>query len=172
MINRTIISQVLGFFLYSLAQVLFFKDMVLFDRGFCYIYIAFLLLLPVELAVLFQMIMGFLVGATIDIFYDSMGMHASACVLIMYLRTYWLNLLTPQGGYDPGAVPVMKLNGWNWFMAYSLPLIFVHHTLLFYIEAGGLQWFGFTLSKVLLSTGFTFLVLLLTQYFFYMPRTR
>lgn len=172
MINKTVISQVLGFFVYSLVQVLFFKDMVLFDRGFCYVYVAFLLLLPLELGILLQMIMGFVVGAIIDIFYDSMGMHAAACVLIMYLRTYWLNLLTPQGGYDSGAVPVMKLYGWNWFMAYTVPLIFVHHTLLFYIEAGGLQWFGFTLSKVLLSTCFTFLVLLLTQYFFYMPRRR
>ena len=41
----------------------------------------------------------------IDIFYDSLGLHAFSCVLVMYVRNYWLTLITPQGGYDSSATP-------------------------------------------------------------------
>jgi len=170
MIKKGLITNIASFFLYVLVQVLLLKNLVIFDKGFCFIYIAFLLLLPVETNVVWLMLLGFITGFTIDIFYDSLGIHASASVFIMFIRNYWLNLMTPQGGYDLGSVPTIRLNGWQWFSFYSIPLIFAHHAVLFFIESADFDLFGFTLSKIFFSTLFTFVVIMISQYLFYNKR--
>ncbi|UII28835.1 Rod shape-determining protein MreD [Fulvivirga maritima] len=167
MLNKGIITQIFSFILYVLVQVLLLKNIVLFDKSFCFLYIAFLLLIPVEAKVLGLMIVGFITGIAVDIFYDSLGIHAAASVFIMFVRNYWLNMLTPQGGYDSGTVPTISSNGLRWFTSYVLPLIFLHHCVLFLLESWGFGLLGFTLTKAFFSTWFTFIVMLITQYLFY-----
>lgn len=164
--SRLGIGQVISFFVYLALQVFIMKNVVLFHTAFCFIYVAYLLLLPVETNPLALMGIGFLMGFIIDIFYDSLGMHASASVLIMYLRNYWLNSITPQGGYDSNAVPTLAMNGIQWFSVYATPLIFLHHTILFFIEAGGFGIFWFTLWKAFVSTLLTMVIILIVQFLF------
>src|SRR6185295_20289334 len=96
--TRSSIIYLILFFVYVMAQA-FFKNLVLFNTGFCFVYVAFILLMPIETSNLFLMIAGFIIGFTVDIFYDSLGLHAFTMVLIGYLRNYWLGIITPQGGY-------------------------------------------------------------------------
>jgi hypothetical protein len=160
------IIQLISFFLYLIFQIVILKNVVLFHTAFCFVYVAFLLLLPVETGKLLLLAIGFVMGIIVDTFYDSLGLHAFACVFIMYLRGFWLGRLTPQGGYDAGAVPGIAMNGAQWFLVYSVPLIFVHHLLLFFIEVGGVHYAGFTLAKVAASTVFTAMVIVLVQFLF------
>ena len=154
---------ILSFFFIILFQVMVLKKVVLFNTGFCYIYIAFLLLLPIETNPVALMGIAFLLGLMIDIFYDSLGIHSSSSVLIAYLRNYWLDIITPQGGYEIGAGPTLQANGVQWFLVYSLPLVFIHHATLFFTEAGGFDLFGFTSMKILASVLFTFSLIILHQ---------
>ncbi|MEM6522491.1 MAG: Rod shape-determining protein MreD [Bacteroidota bacterium] len=170
--NSRIVIQIVSFFAYLFLQALLLRSFVLFDSAFCLAYVGFLLLLPIETSVIWLLLLGFIMGMGIDIFYDSLGIHASASVFIMFVRNYWINLLTPQGGYDLGALPSLALDGWQWFVSYALPLVFLHHLVLFYVEAGGFHLFTFTLVKILASTLFTFIFLFLLQYFFYAKRRR
>lgn len=158
--------MLIGFFVYLVLQVVFIRNVVLFQTAFCFVYVVFLLLLPVELGIINLMFIGLAMGLTVDVFYDSFGTHASASVFIMFLRNNWLKLLTPQGGYDLGARPAISLGGTSWFLVYSMPLIFLHHALLFFIEAGGFHLFGFTTLKIIMSVIFTSLVMVLIQYIF------
>ena len=169
--NRSGIFFGISFFLFLIFQVILFKKLVLFNSAFCFIYIAFILLLPVETNPLILMIVGFAMGLLIDVFYDHQGMHAAATVAVAYLRNYWLTSITPQGGYDVGAVPTLGANGFVWFITYSLPLVILHHLILFFIDAGGFSIIGITLVKALSSVLFTMTVLLLHQYLFF-QRTR
>jgi hypothetical protein len=164
--TRSNIIQVISFFLYLFFQVIILKNSVLFHTAFCFLYIAYLLLLPVETNPLMLMLIGFVMGFFIDMFYDSLGLHALSCVLIMYLRNYWLARLTPQGGYDIGVLPGVALSGLQWFLVYAVPLILIHHGILFFTEAGGFQYFGFTVGKILGSTLYTTMVVLIVQYLF------
>jgi hypothetical protein len=164
--NRSTIIQAISFFIYLFFQVLILKNSVLFGTAFCFLYIAYLLLLPVETNPLWLMLVGFFMGFFIDMFYDSLGLHALSCVLIMYLRNVWLARLTPQGGYDNSAVPAVAASGLQWFLTYSIPLVLLHHSVLFFTEAGGFQYFWFTLWKVLCSTVYTTIVILIVQYLF------
>jgi len=164
------VFQIFYFVIYVLLQILLMKNMVLFDKAFCFVYIGFLLLLPFEAGSLLLLFLGFLMGLVVDIFYDSLGIHIAASVLIMYFRPYWINLITPRGGYEVGMEPSLKLMKFEWFATYALPLIFVHHFALFYLEAGGFSMFFFTLVKVIASTVFTFVAIVLLQYLFYSSR--
>ncbi len=163
--NRSGIFSVVYFFVYLLAQVMLFRQLVLFNTAFCLIYVAFILLLPVETNPMVLMLAGFLLGFSIDIFYDSLGLHALSLVLVGYLRNFWLTTITPQGGYNAGDGPTLAANGLQWFVVYSLPLVFIHHLVLFFTEAGSFNVFWYTMSKVMTSLMFTMTVILLFQYF-------
>lgn len=163
--NRSGIFVFIYFFLYLLVQVMLLKQLVLFNTAFCFLYLAFILLLPIETNPLVLMLAGFLLGFTIDIFYDSLGLHALSLVLVAYIRNFWLTTITPQGGYDAGQGPTLAVNGLQWFMVYALPLVFIHHFVLFFAEAGGFGIFWYTMSKIITSMTFTMTAILLLQYF-------
>jgi hypothetical protein len=164
--NRSVIINGISFVIYLFLQVLILKNSVLFGSAFCFLYIGYLLLLPVETNPLWLMFIGFGMGLFIDMFYDSVGIHASASVAVMFIRNLWLGRVTPQGGYDNGTVPSLAANGLQWFVVYATPMVFIHHALLFFIEAGGFQYFGFTLLKIIFSTLYTMIVMLIVQYLF------
>lgn len=163
--NRSGIIVVFYFIIYLLVQVMLFKQIVLFNTAFCFLYVVFILLLPIETNSLALMGLAFLLGFLVDVFYDSLGLHAMSLVLVAYLRNYWLGTITPQGGYDAGEGPTLAVNGLQWFMVYALPLVFVHHFVLFFTEAGGFGIFWFTMQKVITSLIFTMTVILFLQYF-------
>jgi len=170
--TRQNIIQAVSFFIYLLYQVLILKNIVLFNTAFCFLYVAYLFFLPVESNNLLLMVMGFAMGFAIDIFYDSLGLHAFACVFVMYLRNYYLSAITPQGGYDSSATPSIATHGMQWFLVYTIPLVFIHHAVLFFVEAGGFGMFWFTLWKIITSTVFTALVTVIVQYLFPSGRYR
>jgi hypothetical protein len=158
------ILQIVLFFVYLILQVVLLKNLVLFNTSFCFLYVAFILLLPVEMSNLLLMLIAFLLGISVDIFYNSLGLHTMALVLLAYLRNYWLATITPQGGYDIGTPPTLSANGLQWFLVYTLPLVFVHHLVLFFVEASGFTMFWYTMLKVISSLLFTMTVMLLLQY--------
>jgi hypothetical protein len=170
--SRINIIQIISFFIYLFYQVLILKNIVLFNTAFCFLYVAYLFFLPVESNPLFLMVMGFVMGFAIDVFYDSLGLHAFSCVVVMYARNYWLSSITPQGGYDSNATPSIASNGMQWFLVYTIPLVLLHHSVLFFVEAGGFSMFWFTMGKVIMSTLFTTIVTVIVQYLFPSGRYR
>lgn len=168
--SRYIPAQVLNFIVYLMLQILVVRNLVLFDVSFCYLYIGFLLLLPIETGVILGMLLGFGTGLLVDIFYNTFGIHAAACVFIMYIRRYWLEATTPRGGYDIGIIPSPHVLGLRWFLTYSFPLTMIHHALIFFIEMGSFNLFYFTLIKVIASTAFTLLMIIVVQYILHSSR--
>jgi len=160
----TRILQFVSFFIYVLAQALLLKNLVLFNTGFCFVYVAFILLLPIETSTLVLMSLGFVIGFTIDIFYNSLGLHALTMVFIAYVRNYWLSAITPQGGYDGDTVPNLKTNGLQWFLVYMMPLVFVHHLTLFLVESAGFTLFWYSMLKTITSLLFTMTIIVVLQY--------
>lgn len=161
---RSGIVQVILFFVYVLVQVVLLKNLVIFNSAFCFLYVAFILLLPFELSTVITILIGFFVGFTVDIFYSSMGLHAFATVFMSYARNYWLSVITPQGGYDAGNTPTIANNGVQWFLVYAIPLVFIHHFILFFLEASGFDMFWFTMMKIMASLLFTMIVIIFLQF--------
>ena len=168
--NKNIIIHIISFFIFCLLQILIFKNAVLFDVSFCFVYLIFLLLLPVELPLVTGMVLGFITGLTIDVFYNSLGIHAAASVLFMFLRPFWLKILTPRSGYETSGLPTVKTFDLVWFILYAGPLILVHLLLVFFIETGGFQLIGLTLLKTVSSSVFSLVFIVSIQYLFYPSR--
>ena len=170
MTRNNFILQLITFGLYILTQILLFGDVVLFDKAFCFIYIGFILLLPFEIPLLNLLLISFFSGLAVDIFYSSMGIHASSTLLLAFLRPYWISMITPRGGYEEVYAPTLKDLNLGWFTTYAFPLIVAHHFSLLYIEAGGFADGWFTFVKALSSTVFSFIVIVIVQMLFYRRR--
>ena len=171
--TRSVILTFLNFLGFILVQTLIFKNAVLFGISFAFFYVAFLLFLSFETTAIYLLLAGFFTGFVIDIFYDSLGVHSAACVLMMFGRQFWIKSITPRGGYEIGSTPTIGSLGFRWFTIYALPLIFIHHFLLFYVEAGGFKGIFFlALGKVLASTVFTYFTVVLYQYLFLVRKKR
>ncbi len=163
MIN-SILRFSLIFVLLILLQVLLFNNIEFSGYINPYVYIMFILLLPVEISSWLLLIISFFTGLIIDFFCGSPGMHTSATVLAGFVRPYVLRLMSPRDGYEPGSDPSMIIYGFKWFLIYTLIIVLVHHSLLFYLEVFRFTDFFRTLLRVILSSIFSITFILLLEY--------
>lgn len=168
--NRYFFLHLFRFIVFLGLQILLLRNLVLFNTAFCYLYIGFLLFLPIQMPKVVLLLLAFTCGITVDIFYDTIGINAAASVLLAYLRPYVLLVLTPRDDYDKNDTVNVHVMGWTWFSVYSLFLIFMHHLALFFLELGSFREVGFTLLKVVVSTFFTFVVMVIIQLLFFSAR--
>jgi hypothetical protein len=99
-------------------------------------------------------------------FYNTAGMHAAAAVFMAYMRPGVLKLFSPRDGYEFGTQPTIQYLGVPWFLSYSGILILFHHLVLFYIEAFRFSEFFSTFFRVIISSIFTLLLVVVSQYLF------
>ncbi len=157
----------LRFLILVLLQTLIIKNIALGTYFVPLPYIMFLLMLPFETMPLLVLVLSFVIGITVDVFYDSQGIHASACVVLGFARFYSLKLLSPREGYEITMKPTVQMMGNAWFLYYALPLILTHHLFFFFLEEFGFEDAGFTLLKAIGSTFVTFVFVYIFQFLFY-----
>jgi hypothetical protein len=150
-----------------LLQVLIVQNIRLGSYMILFPYVLFILLLPFETSKLVVLLCAFFTGLTIDMFYDTAGMHAAACTLIGFLRHYILKVLSPREGYEPGHTPNVDSMGYVWFITYSALIIFIHHLFFFYLEIFRFSEFFRTFLRVILSTIGTFCFVYVVQFLFF-----
>ena len=128
-----------------------------------YLYVLFLLLLPFETPKWLLLVAGFIMGISVDFFCQTLGVHAFASVTMMFIRPYLLGILAPREGYDVGAEPNVNSFGFEWFLRYAVILVLAHHFVLFYTETFKFHQFFTTFLRVILSSIFTMLLIILSQ---------
>lgn len=155
--SRVIQSNIIRFIVFFLLQVLVFKGVDLNSGSFQYfhllIYPIAILLLPIDLPKPYVLLLGFLIGISVDIFYDSLGVHASASVFMAYTRSYILKILEPRGGYN-FRTPGLGNSEFSWFASYlalSMALF-----LIFYFSMDAFSFVYFV--KIILNTIFSFII--------------
>ena len=92
-------------------------------------------------------------------------MHTSATVLGGFVRPYVLRIVAPRDGYESGSDPSMLIYGFRWFFFYTLLIVLVHHTALFYLEVFRFADFFRTMLRVILSSLFSISFILLIEYY-------
>jgi rod shape-determining protein MreD len=164
MIN-SILRFGLIFILLILSQVLLFNNIQFSGYINPYVYIMFILLLPIEIPAWLMLILSFGTGLIMDFFSGSPGMHSSATVFAGFARPYILRVISPRDGYEPHAEPSMLIYGFRWFLIYTILIILVHHTALFYLEVFRFTDFFRTLLRVILSSVFSITFILLVEFY-------
>ena len=154
-------SNALRFLTLLLVQGLILQNIAL-GKVNMYIYPLFILLLPIEMPHALIVLLGFLYGLSIDMFYDTDGLHAAATTLIAFARPLVCAIIEPRGGYEIGQTLTKHSLGIRWFINYSAILVFTH---LFIVVT--LEELAFSLMWILrLTTGFTLSMALIILYQF------
>jgi rod shape-determining protein MreD len=148
-----------------LLQVLLFNNIQFSGYVNPYVYIMFILLLPIDIPSWLLLLLSFATGLLIDFFSGSPGMHSSATVLAGFVRPYVLRIVAPRDGYESGSDPSMLIYGFRWFFFYTLLIVLVHHTALFYLEVFRFADFFRTMLRVILSSLFSISFILLIEYY-------
>jgi hypothetical protein len=123
-------------------------------------------MLPFETPDWLVLLLAFVLGISIDMFSDTGGLHAASSVMMAFFRQPVLKLISPRDGYDEMQKPILQQFGFKWFFSYTGILVIVHHGFLFYLEVFRLTDFFSTLARVILSSLFTLLLILISQFFF------
>jgi hypothetical protein len=164
MINR-IPWYILSFLVLVLVQVLLLNNIQLSGYLNPYIYILFILSLPNDTPGWALLVLAFVLGFSVDIFSHTVGMHSSATVFMAFLRPAVLRSLEPRGGYEPETRPSIKDYGLGWYFRYAAILVFTHHLFLFYVEVFKFTDFFQTFTRVVLSSLFSLVLILLIKLF-------
>ena len=138
------------------VQLLLLKRIDITFESFNYIhftiYPIIIALLPYKTSKTLVVAIGFLLGLFVDLFYDSLGIHAATCTLVAYLRPYMLNILSPVEGYKKDGLTAHGY-GLPWFLSYIGIFMFICLFTLYSIEA-----FSFVyIKEIVLRTIFSFL---------------
>lgn len=162
----------LRFILLAALQVLVFNNILLFDLLHPYVYIFFILLLPVFMPHWLVLMLSFLLGLIVDLFLHTPGIHAGASVLLAFLRRPVFRMFKQPDDLEPGEEPHIPTLDLGQFLLYNGILTLVHHTFLYLVEAFRFGLFGQSLLNALVNTGITLLLLLILELlFYYRPRT-
>ncbi len=164
---RILSRNIIRFIIVVLLQIFLFNNIQFSGHINPYFYIIFILLLPFETSGWLLLILSFILGISIDIFSQTLGIHASACVFMAFFRPIVLRMLTPRDEYEIGTFPRIYYYGFRWFLKYTSILVFIHHLFLFYIEIFTLSDFFLTLFRAILSSIFTIILIISSQYFIY-----
>ena len=153
------------FILTVAAQILVFNGIHLFGYTNPYIYIIFILTLPLATSRTNLLMIAFLMGFLIDIFENTGGVHAAATVFLAYCRPFILSIAGARIRDEERD----KLNKLSFpsRLLYFFVGILIHHTVLFFAEAFGFTYLTSTLLRILYSTLFTFAFILFFQIWSY-----
>ena len=139
------------FLLLLLLQVLLINNLQFLGVCHPYIYIFSLLVMPITLPRWADMLIGGVVGLILDIFCNSLGVHIAACIMLMYVRPYLIGAYVSDRERLTDEIDVRSIGVVN-FVKYTILLVLLHHTMVFFLTAWSVQHFWFTLLEVVVSS--------------------
>lgn len=165
-----LLKNIIRFVLLLLLQVFVLDRIMLHGYATPYLYMMFILLLPFNMSRWALMAVALLTGLCLDMFTNTPGLHATACLVIGYLRPFVLNILSPQGGFETvKKTPSVSAMGWAPFMTYALILVMLHHLVYFSLEIFDLHNLLFLVIKILLSAMASMILIMLFEMLFSPP---
>ncbi len=165
---QLISRNAIRFIVLLLVQIFILQNVKfeLLNNAVPFVYVLFLLLLPFETPRWLLISLGFFTGIMIDIFSDSFGLHATACVFMAYLRPIVLQLIAPRDGYETGTQPQLGYFNYIWVIKYTSILIIAHHFAFFVVEAFQFKMFFEVIIKTISASLFSIVTIILTQFIF------
>ena len=170
--GKAFITNTLRFILLLAIQIFLLKNIGYYNLGIPYLYILFILLLPFGTPNWFLFFLAFSTGLAVDVFNDTLGLHALACSILAYVRIIFISLTVQRDGFDNEPEPRLGIMGFRWFLFYTIILAFFHHLVLFTFETFRFSEIGYTLIRVVLSCLFSTILILITEFVFYRKKIR
>ncbi len=151
--NNSVVLHSSRFVLLLLFQVLILNHINFLGYINPYPYLLFVLLFPIRENRSLFLILSFLLGLTIDIFSDSGGINAFACIFIAYIRPLILKF-TFGNSIEYQNIKIANTNFWQRFTYLGICII-IHHLILFSLLIFDASKAEIILKKTLFSAVFT-----------------
>ena len=123
-----------------------------------YVYVLFILLFPVDGNKTLLIFSSFLLGFCLDIFVDSIGIHAAASVFIAYIRPLVLKFSFGVS-YEYNMIKINKAPQGAKF-AYVSVMVLLHHFILFALEIFSFSHILLIIRSTLLSGIFSVVLIM------------
>lgn len=156
------VNNIIRFVFFVLLQLLILDNILFLGYINPYLYITFILLLPISLSSIQVMLLAFALGLSIDVFHNSGGVHASACLVLAYFRPFALRNafginfdFKTLKFYDEGFKPLL---------VYVSIMVGIHHLVMFSMEAFSINYVSRILSHTLYSGIFSISLILVVLY--------
>ncbi|MCF6294900.1 MAG: rod shape-determining protein MreD [Flavobacteriaceae bacterium] len=162
--NNIISTNIARFIVLVLVQVLVLNNINFLGYINPYIYILFIILFPIKNNRLLFILLSFLLGLTIDLFLDSGGVNAAACVTIAYIRPVILKFVFGTI-YEHQTVKFNNTELGQRLTYFSIITV-IHHLILFSLEVFNTTKILLILKKTLFSSIFTIILCVLITILF------
>ena len=167
--NNALLNNIARFILLLAAQIVIFNNFNLFGFINPFPYILFIILYPVNSNKNGLLLASFLLGITMDLFCNSGGVHAAACVTLAYLRPQIFKFAFGLS-YEYQTVKLNDVLSPERF-SFIVTAVIIHHLVLFFLEIFSFILILEMLFRTLLSTIFTIILCIVIIYLI-KPRKR
>ncbi len=146
--NKQTITMALLFVVLILVQVLICNHIMLFNVAVPFIFIYFILRLPVGMSRILLLTLAFVMGLLIDVFSDTPGVNSLASTLLAMMKRPVFYAYVPRDDKTKIIVPSIASVGWQNYSKFALTM-----SALFCFIAFSIEYFSFAgIQDILILT--------------------
>lgn len=154
------LKAIITFILLLVVQIIVCNNILLFNIATPFIYIFFIISLPMNVGLNVLMLVSFLSGFLVDLFSDTMGVNCMACLILSVLRKpIFYAYVSKEDKFIAATPSVLSMGWWN-YLKYILTLSAIFCLLVFSIELFNFLSVGRIMLMAAGSTLFTVVLLL------------
>ena len=153
----------LPFFLF--VQIYILNEVMFASYINPYLYLIILFVMPFKTQKWFLLIYAFILGLSVDIFSETLGMHSSACLIIALLKPAITKITIPHNIIEENDELIVQKIGIKSFILFTSIVVFIHHSILFILEHASIDLR--ILLKIILSTIISSIIITICQFFFF-----
>jgi rod shape-determining protein MreD len=170
--TRTIFRYILHILILIIIQQFVLDNLFLFNLIHPYIYFTFILMLPVNMNRYVYILIALAYGFLIDILSFTYGLHTSTLVFIGFIRPYMIRLFVSEEQMEQNVEVHFTTIGARRYLIYLLIMLFIHHSLLNFLQVLSFREFFFTLYKTVLNIIASLLIIVVYDLtFFVKPKS-
>lgn len=136
------------------------------------IYIAFIVMLPMEIPSIAVLMLGLLTGLTMDFTMGTSGINTIATLFTAFSRPIVLNLTVGKDEVRDGGMPTIERLGTSKYFRYTITVIFIQCLVFFTFESLTWSFYYLTLLRVGLSTAATLALVYFCELLFTIKRSK
>lgn len=157
MTKNAIVSAVM-FLLMVFLQVVC-NRICLFNIAVPFVFVYFILRLPMSLSVNWVMTLSFLIGLVVDIFSNTYGMYAMSSIIIGALRKPIFTLFYPREDEMSNPIPSINTLGVSTYIKYMFTLVLLLCVVIYFIQLFTFYNIGLTIMRIIGSSLLTAVIL-------------
>ncbi|MCL2561552.1 MAG: rod shape-determining protein MreD [Rikenellaceae bacterium] len=156
-------EYLLFFVVLMLLQMFLFNNLSLSMYIHPLVYVAFIVLLPMEMATVWVLLLGFATGVVADMTSGGAGLNTIATLPVAFLRRQVMMLMIGKESVDEGGVPSSSRVGAGKFLRYAAMMILLHALVFFTFEVLTFSDFHLVLFKTVAGSAVTLALVYVSQ---------